>query len=195
MAPQGNNMKIEQFVMAYEVEQDRLRALLPEGFVSLRPVLRINAEIRNDSMGYLEYNTPVEKEEFRGWLNIGYWENVVFTRGENSVVFRADDLCISFQKIGVVGGCPAEKDNQGCYFAISDGWEIRLPETVDSNKEFCDCSFGFDSGAHGRSQGKTLPAFSTEPKVFFPSQPFTVRSASQIPCEQVLGTYAVSFDR
>ncbi len=31
-------MKVEQFVMAYGVEQDRLRAFLPEGFVSLRPV-------------------------------------------------------------------------------------------------------------------------------------------------------------
>ena len=27
-------MQVEQYVMAYEVEQDRLRALLPEGFVS-----------------------------------------------------------------------------------------------------------------------------------------------------------------
>ena len=41
-------MKVEQFVMAYGVEQDRLRAFLPEGFVSLRPVLRINGEIRTD---------------------------------------------------------------------------------------------------------------------------------------------------
>ena len=30
-------MQIEQFVMAYGVEQDRLRAILPEGFTSLRP--------------------------------------------------------------------------------------------------------------------------------------------------------------
>ena len=34
----GIPMKIEQFVMAYGVEQDRLRAILPEGFFSLRPV-------------------------------------------------------------------------------------------------------------------------------------------------------------
>ena len=27
-------MQVEQFIMAYEAEQDRLRALLPEGFVS-----------------------------------------------------------------------------------------------------------------------------------------------------------------
>ena len=31
-------MTVEQFVMAYGAEQDRLRALLPEGFASLRPV-------------------------------------------------------------------------------------------------------------------------------------------------------------
>ena len=36
-------MTVEQFVMAYGAEQDCLRALLPEGFASLRPVLRINA--------------------------------------------------------------------------------------------------------------------------------------------------------
>jgi len=29
-------MQVEQYVMAYEVEQDRLRALLPAGFVSLK---------------------------------------------------------------------------------------------------------------------------------------------------------------
>ena len=43
-------MKVEQYVMAYGIEQDRVRAILPEGFVSLRPVLRINAEIRDEKM-------------------------------------------------------------------------------------------------------------------------------------------------
>lgn len=33
-------MKIEQFVMAYRVEQDRLRAFLPEEYESFRPVLK-----------------------------------------------------------------------------------------------------------------------------------------------------------
>lgn len=37
-------MEIEQYVMAYSVEQDILRAILPNGFASLRSVLRINAE-------------------------------------------------------------------------------------------------------------------------------------------------------
>lgn len=42
-------MKIEQYVMAYGVEQDRLRAIMPDGYKSLRPVLRINAEVRDDA--------------------------------------------------------------------------------------------------------------------------------------------------
>ena len=69
-------MHVEQFVMAYGVEQDRLRAILPEGFSSLRPVLRINAEIRDGKTGYLEFNTAVQKGDLRGWLNIGFWDDV-----------------------------------------------------------------------------------------------------------------------
>lgn len=70
-------MQVEQYVMAYEVEQDRLRALLPAGFVSLRPVLRINGEIRRGpkETAYLELNTPVEGHGKRGWLNVGHWDS------------------------------------------------------------------------------------------------------------------------
>ncbi len=73
-------MKIEQFVMAYGVEQDRLRAMLPEGFASLRPVLRINAEIRDGRTGYVEFNTAAEKDGMRGRdrrkdpLHAGPWD-------------------------------------------------------------------------------------------------------------------------
>ena len=59
-------MTVEQFVMAYGAEQDRLRALLTEGFASLRPVLRINAEIRDGKTGYVEFNTAAEKNGVRG---------------------------------------------------------------------------------------------------------------------------------
>lgn len=31
-------MQVEQYVMAYGIEQDRIRAIIPEGFVSLRPI-------------------------------------------------------------------------------------------------------------------------------------------------------------
>lgn len=71
-------MKVEQFVMAYEVEQDRLRALLPNDFHSLRPVLQINAEIRADNTTYMELNTAVEGYGKRGWLNIAHWDSTVF---------------------------------------------------------------------------------------------------------------------
>ncbi len=40
-------MKVEQFVMICGAERNRLIALLPDGFTSLRPVLRINTE-RNE---------------------------------------------------------------------------------------------------------------------------------------------------
>ena len=46
-------MTVEQFVMAYGAEQDRLRALLPEGFASMRQVMRINAEVHYGKTGAL----------------------------------------------------------------------------------------------------------------------------------------------
>lgn len=69
-------MRVEQFVMAYGVEQDRLRAILPDGFVSLRPVLRINAEIRDEKDSYVELNTAVErngKRERPRFLHPIFW--------------------------------------------------------------------------------------------------------------------------
>ena len=59
-------MHIEQFVMAYEVEQDRLRALVPHGFKSLRPVLRINAEIRGGTP-YVEFTRLDKHRRMGGW--------------------------------------------------------------------------------------------------------------------------------
>ena len=120
-------MKVQQYVMAYEAEQDRLRALLPDGFVSLRPVLRINAEIRDGAGGYVELNTPVAHGEYRGWLNVGHWENVPFARQGKTVTFRTDFLEISFAGVGIQGGCPAEKDNDGCFF-LEDGLRLRKTE-------------------------------------------------------------------
>ena len=100
-------MKVEQFVMAYGIEQDRIRAIIPEGFVSLRPVLRINAEIQDNSNGYLEFNTPVEKDGNRGWLNIGYWNEVQFQKEGRTTTFQTDFIEISFTGVGIEGSCPA----------------------------------------------------------------------------------------
>ena len=187
-------MKVEQYVMAYGVEQDRLRAILPERFASLRPVLRINAEVRDDAVGYVEFNTAVEKDGKKGWLNIGHWKDVPFTRRENTVVFKTDFLEISFTGIGITGTCPAEKDNAGCYF----GDTLKAPESITVDKEFCDCSFAWhysEHDAHGVSLGKTLPAIPTEQVNVYPKVEFTVQNAASIPCEQVLGAYKVSFER
>ena len=190
-------MRVEQFVMAYGVEQDRLRALLPEGFASLRPVLRINAEIRDGAVGYLELNTAAEKDGNRGWLNIGFWENVPFARQGKKVTFRTDFLEISFTGVGVEGGCPAEKDNDGCYF-LGEAVALRPAERIGSNKEFCDCVFRWkfaEGDAHGVSIGKTLPAYPEEVQTVYPRQDCTAQNAAAIPCRQVLGAYMVAFDR
>ena len=122
-------MKIQQFVMAYGAEQDRLRALLPEGFSSLRPVLRVNAEIRDGKTGCLELNTAVEKNGKRGWLNLGFWTEVPFERAAGTVTFRTALLEIAFTPVGVRGGCPAEKDNAGCFF-LGNPPELRPPEVI-----------------------------------------------------------------
>ncbi len=186
-------MWIEQFVMAYGAEQDRIRALLPDGFHSLRPVLRINAEVRGGEVGYLEFNTPVEKEGNRGWVNIAYWKDVPFVKVGNTTRFELPVLEIAFTRAGIQGGCPAEKDNCGCWF----GETLRLPESIDSNKEFCDCNFSWKlpGGAFGKSTGVTLPAFCTDVVKAYPRMEFTWENAARIRCDQVLGTYVVTFRR
>lgn len=225
-------MRVEQFVMAYGVEQDRLRAMMPEGYESLRPVLRINAEIRGigskgaegrcretetlgkgstrgktEALGesetlYVELNTPVAAFGKRGWLNIGSFESTTeelsYERVGTAVTFFCPHLKITYTGVGIEGGCPAEKDNDGCFFP--EGQVKFVPsERIDSNKEYCDCEFSWDfpeGKAHGiRIGGKTLPAVPTAPQKQYEKRPFTVQEAAAIPCEQILGAYRVIFER
>lgn len=187
-------MKVEQYVMAYGVEQDRLRALLPEGFESLRPVVRINAEVRDDVSAYVEFNTAVASDGKRGWINIGHWDDASFERSGKTVTFRAGDLKIAYTGVGLEGSCPAEKDNDGCFFR-GNGW--RPAELITSNKEFCDCEFKWEipGGAGGKSIGATLPAIPQDVINKYPKQELTVENAAVIPCDQVLGSYVVIFER
>ena len=190
-------MKVTQFVMAYGAEQDRIRAILPDGFRSLRPVLRINAEIRGESVGYVEFNVPVEAFDKRGWLNIDHWENVPYFITDRTVCFRTEFLTITFTPVGITGSCPAEKDNDGCFF-LRQGIAFREAERITANKEFCDCSFSWqfhENDAKGVSIGKTLPAFYSEPQKQYPKRSFTAENATAISCEQVLGSYTVTFER
>ena len=198
-------MKVEQFVMAYRVEQDRLRALLPDGFESLRPVLRINAEIRGEGgheSVYVEFNTPVASCGKRGWLNIAHWESpsadLSYQRAGSAVTFRSPFLKITYTGVSVEGGCPAEKDNDGCFFL--DGPVTFVPaERIDRNKEYCDCEFAWsfaEGDAHGISiGGKSVPAIPTQPQTHYPKQELSARTAAKIQCEQILGSYRVRFER
>ena len=106
-------MKIEQYVMAYGVEHDRLRAILPDGFISPRPVLRINAEIREEKEGYAEFNIAVEKDGKTGWLNISCWNDIKFKKSGRITVFENENLNIAFTGVGIEGSCPAEKGSAG----------------------------------------------------------------------------------
>ena len=194
-------IKVEQFVMAYGIEQDRIRAQLPEGFESLRPVLRINAEIRDERSVYLEFNTPVAHDGKRGWLNIAHWESpeagFSFQRKGKAVEITAPFFYLKYEGTGAAGGCPAEKDNDGCFFLGEEPW-FRPPEVIDRNKEFCDCEFAWkfhDGDACGKSIGRTLPAFPEAPEAEYPRQELTAENAAAIPCRQVLGTYIVKFER
>lgn len=190
-------MSIEQFVMAYGCDHDKIRSILPDEFVSLRPVFRINAEIRDNKIGYVEFNTAVQKDNFKGWLNIGAWNNVTFVRDGNIITFEIESLKITFKKTGAVGGCPAEKDNDGCFFVGNNNY-IRPFEVIAANREFCDCEFKWNydgNGAHGMSIGKTLPAVPTDIKCVYPKVDFSVKNAATIECLQVLGSYTVCFNR
>ena len=198
-------MKVEQFVMAYKADQDRLRAMLPEGFSSLRPVLRINAEIRQEEQRetvYLEFNTPVEGFGKRGWLNIGHWESgntqLSYERRGPSVTVQAPFLEITYTGVGTIGGCPAEKDHDGCVF-LGDSMTFRAREVIAQNKEYCNCSFAWcfaPGDARGAStDGTSVPAFFAPPQHNYEQQALSPQNAAAIPCQQVLGSYKVCFDR
>lgn len=196
-------MEVEQFVVAYQADQDRLRALLPAGYESLRPVLRLNAEVRGGKALYLELNTPAAAQGKRGWLNIGCWQTpadaLTCQRQGDSVTFQTPFLTITYTRTGAVGGCPAERDNDGCFYR-RDGETVFVPaETIQADRAFCGCTFQWafaPTDARGASQGdKTLPAIPTQPQVQYPRQPLSPQAAAAIPCLQVLGAYAVTFPR
>ena len=206
------DVRVEQFVMAYLIEQDRIRAMLPEGYESLRPVFRINTEIRDDSVLYVEFNTPVEAGGRRGWLNIANWESthddISFVRnpaaGDNDGTGRKETVHITapffeltYTGTGIEGGCPEEKDNEGCYY-IGNDIEFRPAETITENKESCDCSFAWKfhyGDAQGRSEGRTIPAYNTPQEKKYAAIPLSAENAAAIPCLQVLGAYIVRFTR
>ena len=133
----------------------------------------------------------------RGWLNISRWTDSQVEKNGTTTVFRTPFLYLSFSAMGIRGGCPAEKDNAGCFYPGNTP-DFIPAEQIAENKEFCDCSFEWRFTAHsarGASIGKTLPAPPEPVRTGYPHQALTVENAACIPCRQVLGTYTVSFTR
>lgn len=198
-----SEMKIEQFVIAYRVEQDRIRAMLPDSFESLRPVFRINTEIRGeDPEVYIEFNTPVSGLGKRGWLNIGNWTSektaISLKKDEAGVFINTDFLHLNYRGVGILGGCPSEKDNDGCFYTKENGLLFVPSESVSEKKEFCDCSFEWtfsDGNSSGKSEGKTIPALFEEKGRTYPKIDLIPENAAAVPCLQVLGSYIVRFER
>lgn len=185
-------MKVEQFVTAYRADHNKIKALIGDEYESLRPVLRLNIEIIHDDVRgeyvRIEYNTPVASKGKRGWLNLMLWEspkvNIDYTitdkhfgeptPGTDGITrgmtteFKTDFLLISFTGVGIEGGCPAESDNDGCYY-ISDGITTFVPsESILSQKEYCDCELSWTGYLH---------------------------DAMKIPIDENLGAYKVTFER
>lgn len=197
---------VTQHVMAYRAEQDRIRALLPDGFTSLRPVLRIDAELRTHAgqeSAALELITPVTGHGKSGWLAVAHWDSahdeLTVRRDGATTTFQLPFLTISYTGVGIEGGCPAERSNDGCFFLDDGVLTFRPVEQLRGiNKEFCDCTFAFSfaaGDAHGTSTRETLPAFLEPTATAYPRQALTAANAAAIPCEQVLGTYHVTFLR
>ena len=98
-----------------------------------------------------------------------------------------------------MGGCPAERDNDGCFYRRG-GETVFVPaETIQADRAFCGCRFRWSfspTDAQGASQGdRTLPAIPTPSQVQYPRRDLTPQTAAAIPCLQVLGAYAVTFQR
>jgi len=164
--------------------------------------MRINTEIRDETEFYIELNTPVKAYGKQGWLNIDNWDSkrhsITCEKDGNKTTFKTDFLSITFIGVGITGGCPAEKSNDGCFYGTGLD-SLVLPEMIQSNKEFCNLEFAFsfsEEDAHGESYGgKSLPAIPEEIRTVYPGIELSAENAAKIRCEQVLGQYKVIFER
>ncbi|MCF0144591.1 MAG: hypothetical protein HUJ79_05805 [Firmicutes bacterium] len=164
-------MKIRQYVMAYRADENKIKELLPAGFESLRPALRINVECYDgdEDWGYVEFNTPVAAQGKRGWLNLAAW------------LAKPDYMHLEFTPVGKRGGCPHEADNDGCFYwdYTQGGYGFLETEVIDADKEYCDCSLSWE-----------LP-----PANEFVDDDERIRSFIKLPVEEILGAYVVDFER
>ena len=57
------------------------------------------------------------------------WEDAAFETDDRVTTFRTEHLEITFTGTGIEGGCPAERDNDGCY-VCEDGGVTLAPSKV-----------------------------------------------------------------
>ena len=57
------------------------------------------------------------------------WEDAAFETDGRVTTFRTEHLEITFTGTGIEGGCPAERDNDGCY-VCEDGGVTLAPRKV-----------------------------------------------------------------
>lgn len=90
-------MQATQFVMAYGVEQDRLRAILPEG---LPPCGRCFGSTgrSGEKKAFSNSGQPWKETGKGGWLSIGSFSNVPFEVIEKTTAFQGELLEIAFTR-------------------------------------------------------------------------------------------------
>lgn len=90
-------MQATQFVMAHGVEQDRLRAILPEG---LPPCgRRFGSTGRSgEKKAFSNSGQPWKETGKGGWLSIGSFSNVPFEVIEKTTAFQGELLEIAFTR-------------------------------------------------------------------------------------------------
>lgn len=90
-------MQATQFVMAYGVEQDRLRAILPEG---LPPCGRCFGSTgrSGEKKAFSNSGQPWKETGKGGWLSIGSFSNVPFEVIEKATAFQGELLEIAFTR-------------------------------------------------------------------------------------------------
>ncbi len=114
-----------------------------------------------------------------------------------ATTFQAPFLTLTYTQTGAVGGCPAEKDNDGRFTPkrgspLCPGGGHHRPSGL--LRRGLPMGLLAPGDAQGRSQnGKTLPAFPTPPKVRYPRQPMTPQAAAAIPASRCWGPTPCSF--
>jgi hypothetical protein len=143
---------VEQYVVVYSGDQEKIAALLPEGYESSDNVLRIEVEVVNDLDGmegeqiFIEVNTPVEGEDGPEWLELVSWESMwtdIFGMTDGTFTrFTADFDGTEFLDITFTendGECDCQfrwQDPENDYF--SDKPEIAVPVMAVEPEEILD---------------------------------------------------------